>query len=395
MSVTPRRSSGTTTAVVDAPHRSKTREPSDISSRARKLAAEAIGIDSHIDTVQRVLVMGEDLATRWNVGHVDIPRLHEGGTHAPFFALWVPVYFPGSEAVRRTLDLRDAMQSLFDTHKDQVEHATTAADIERIVNTGKIAAFLTVEGGHTIDDDLRVLRMYYQLGIRSMTLTHSRNNNWADSATDEPAHNGLTDFGKEVVREMNRLGMVVDVSHVADKTFYDALEVTTKPVMCTHSSMRALSDVPRNVTDEMLWALAKNGGVIGITFGEGFVNPKDAEALRAAIKIETNAPLLTGRALDDYAAEDVRKLFGTRVKVASTVEDVADHIDHAVKIAGIDHVGIGSDFDGVSGPPNGLDDVSKMPALIAVLLERGYQDREVKKILGENTLRVIREVTGE
>jgi membrane dipeptidase len=395
MSVTQKNTSGIATAVLDASHSSKTGELTDIPARARKLAAEAIGIDSHIDTVQRVLVMGEDLAKRWNVGHVDIPRLHEGGTNAPFFALWVPTYFPGSEAVRRTLDLRDAMQSLFDKHKDKIEHATTAADIERIVKSGKIAAFLTVEGGHTIDDDLRVLRMYYQLGIRSMTLTHSHNNNWADSSTDEPIHNGLTDFGKKVVREMNRLGMIVDVSHVADKTFFDALEITTKPVMCTHSSMRALSDVPRNVTDEMLWALAKNGGVIGITFGEGFVNPKDAELLRADIKVETNAPLLSGRALDDYAAEDVRTLFGTRVKVASTVEDVADHIDHAVKIAGIDHVGIGSDFDGISGPPNGLDDVSKMPALVAVLLERGYKERDVKKILGENTLRVIREVTGK
>ena len=363
--------------------------------RARKLAAEAIGIDSHIDTVQRVLVMGEDLGKRWDVGHVDIPRLREGGTHAPFFALWVPVYFPGAEAVRRTLDLRDAMQSLLDTHKDQMELATTAADIRRIVKAGKISVFLTVEGGHTIDDDLRVLRMYYQLGVRSMTLTHSRNNNWADSATDKPAHNGLTDFGKEVVREMNRLGMLVDVSHVSDKTFYDALSVTRKPVIVSHSSMRALSDVPRNVTDEMLWALAKNGGVIGICFGEGFVNPKDAEALESAIKTETTAPMLSGRALDDYAAEDVRNLFGTRVKVAATVADVADHIDHAVRIAGIDHVGIGSDFDGVSGPPNGLDDVSKMPALIEVLLERGYTERHVKKILGENYLRVIREVTGK
>jgi membrane dipeptidase len=287
------------------------------------------------------------------------------------------------------------MQSLFDTHKDEIELATTAADIERIVKAHKIAAFLTVEGGHTIDDDLRVLRVYYQLGIRSMTLTHSRNNNWADSATDKPVHNGLTDFGKDVVREMNRLGMLVDVSHVADKTFYDALAVTTKPVIVSHSSMRAISDVPRNVTDEMLWALAKNGGVIGITFGEGFVNPKDAEALRSAIQIETNAPLLAGRTLDDYAAEDVRKLFGTRVKVESTVEDVADHIDHAVKIAGIDHVGIGSDFDGVSGPPNGLDDVSKMPALLAVLLERGYAEHDLKKILGGNYLRVIREVMGK
>jgi membrane dipeptidase len=363
--------------------------------RARKLAAEAIGIDSHIDTVQRVLVMGEDLGKRWDAGHVDIPRLQEGGTHAPFFALWVPVYFPGAEAVRRTLDLRDAMQSVLDTHKDQMELATTAADIRRIVKAGKISVFLTVEGGHTIDDDLRVLRMYYQLGVRSMTLTHSRNNNWADSATDKPVHNGLTDFGREVVREMNRLGMLVDVSHVADKTFYDTLSVTSKPVIVSHSSMRAISPVPRNVTDEMLWALAKNGGVIGISFGEGFINPKDAEALESAIKTETTGPALTGRALDDYAAEDVRNLFGTRVKVAATVADVVDHIDHAVRIAGIDHVGIGSDFDGVSGPPNGLDDVSKMPALIEVLLERGYAERDVKKILGENYLRVIREVTGK
>jgi len=373
------------------------RKLNEIPAPARKLAAEAIGIDGHIDTVQRVLVMGEDLGKRLDVGHVDIPRLRQGGTHAPFFALWVPVYFPGAEAVRRTLDLRDAMQSVFDAHKDQIELATTAADIKRIVKAHKIAAFLTVEGGHTIDDDLRVLRMYYQLGIRSMTLTHSRNNNWADASTDKPVHNGLTDFGKEVVREMNRLGMLVDVAHVSDKTFYDALAVTTKPVIVSHSSMRALSDVPRNVSDEMLWALAKNGGVIGINFGEGFVNAKDAEALQSAIKIETTTtgPPLTGRALDDYAAEDVRNLFGTRVKVAATVEDVADHVDHAVKIAGIDHVGIGSDFDGISGPPNGLDDVSRMPALITVLLKRGYAKRDVKKILGENFLRVIREVTGK
>jgi membrane dipeptidase len=373
---------------------SSSRNLEEIPARARRLAAEAIGIDGHIDTVQRVLVMAEDLAKRQDTGHVDLPRLHEGGTHAPFFALWVPVYYPGAEAVRRTLDLRDAMQSLFDAHKDKIELATTAADIRRIVKARKIAVFLTIEGGHTIDDDLRVLRMYYQLGIRSMTLTHSRNNNWADSGTDRPEHNGLTDFGKEVVREMNRLGMLVDLSHVADKTFYDALSVTTKPVIVSHSSMRALSDVPRNVTDEMVSALAKNGGVIGINFGEGFVNPKDAAALQADIKTETTAPLQTGRALDDYAAEDVRNLFGTRVKVEATVADVANHIDHAVNIAGIDHVGIGSDYDGISGPPNGLDDVSKMPALIAELLRRGYSERNLKKILGGNFLRVIHEVTG-
>lgn len=355
--------------------------------------AEAIGIDSHIDTIQRVLVMAEDLGKRHDAGHVDIPRLREGGMHAPFFAFWVPVFFRGAEAVRRTLDLRDAMQSVLDTHKDQIELATTAADIERVVKAHKIAAFLTIEGGHAIDDDLRVLRMYYQLGIRSMTLTHARNNNWADSANDTPAHNGLTDFGKEVVREMNRLGMLVDLAHVSDKTFYDALAVTTKPVIVSHSSMRAISNVARNVTDDMLRALAKNGGVIGICFGMGFINPKDAEALRSATETEAEAPSLTGRALDQYAAENAQKLFGERAKVVATVEDVADHIDHAVKIAGIDHVGIGSDFDGIAATANDLEDVSKMPALVAVLLKRGYSETDLKKILGENHLRVVREVT--
>jgi len=227
-----------------------------------------------------------------------------------------------------------------------------------------------------------------------MTLTHSRNTNWADSASDRAAHNGLTDFGKEVVREMNRLGMLVDLAHVSDKTFYDALAVTTKPVIVSHSSMRAISNVPRNVSDEMLRALARNGGVIGITFGMGFINPKDAEKLRLATDTESEAPTLTGKALDEYAAENAHKLFGTRTKVLATVEDVADHIDHAVKIAGIDHVGIGSDFDGIAATANGLEDVSKMPALVAVLLERGYPEADLKKILAGNFLRVIREVTG-
>jgi membrane dipeptidase len=219
--------------------------------------------------------------------------------HAPFFALWVPVFFQGAEAVRRTLDLRAAMQSVLDAHGDQIALATTAADIERIVKEHKIAAFLTLEGGHAIDDDMRVLHMYYQLGIRSMTLTRARNTNWADSANDKPAHNGLTDFGKEVVREMNRLGMLVDLAHVSDKTFYDAVEVSTKPVIVSHSATRVISNVPRNVTDDMLRALTKNGGVIGICFGMGFINPKDAEKLRSATDTEADAPTLTDKALDE------------------------------------------------------------------------------------------------
>src|SRR5215831_10073016 len=287
--------------------------------RARKLMTEAVGIDSHIDTIQRVM-MGEDLGERHDVGHADLPRLRDGEMHAPFFALWVPVFYQGAEAVRRTLDLRDAMQSVLDAYKDQIEMATTAADIVRIVNAGKIAALLTIEGGHTIDDDLHVLRMYYRLGIRSMTLTHARNTNWADSSSDTPAHNGLTDFGKQVVREMNLLGMLVDLAHVSDKTFFDALAVTTKPVIVSHSSMRAISNVPRNVSDDMLRALARNGGVIGINFGMGFINPRDAEALRSATDTEAEAPTLTGKALDEYAVENAHKLFGTRTKVVATVE---------------------------------------------------------------------------
>ena len=356
--------------------------------------AQMIGIDSHIDTAQRVLIEQANLAERSPRGHADIPRLKQGGVNAPFFALWVPTYYHGAEAIRRTLDLRDAMQRLFDAHPELIALALNASDVERITKSGRIAAILTLEGGHQIDDDLAVLRMYQRMGIRAMTLTHFRNNNWADSSTDKPAHNGLTEFGKEVVREMNRLGIMVDVSHVSDKTFYDALEVSTKPVIISHSSCRAISDIPRNVTDDMLRALAKNGGVIGINFGEGFLNPKDADLLKASIAAISAEPSLTGKALDEYAAQELRRDSNPQ-PTYGTLEDAVDHIDHAVKIAGIDHVGIGSDFDGISSPPKGLEDISKMPALRAALKAKGYSDEDIRKISGLNTLRVLREVTGK
>jgi membrane dipeptidase len=367
----------------------------DYLARARKLATQYIGVDSHIDTAQRELIFHEDLAQRASHGHADLPRLREGGVRAPFLALWVPTYYKGAEAVRRTLDLRDAMQRLLDEHPDQIELAQGASDIERIVRTGKIAAVLTAEGGHQIDNDLGVLREYRRRGLLAMTLTHFRNNDWADSSTDKPAHNGLTEFGKEVVREMNRIGMMVDVSHVSDKTFYDALAVTTKPVIVSHSSCRALSDIPRNATDDMLRALAKNGGVIGINFGEGFLNPKDAEMLKKMIAaISFQVPDLTGKELDDYAAKELERDMTPAKGIAATIDDVVAHIDHAVKVAGIDHVGIGSDFDGISGPPKGLEDISKMPYLVAALLRKGYSDEDVKKIMGGNTLRVMRAAVG-
>ncbi|MBZ5617191.1 MAG: dipeptidase [Acidobacteriia bacterium] len=359
------------------------------------LYAQNVGIDSHIDTAQRVLIDRADLTQRSAVGHVDIPRLREGGVNAPFFALWVPTYYKGSEAVRRTLDLRDAMQGLLDAHPEQIALALTAADVERITRSGKIAAILAIEGGHQIDDDLAVLRMYYRLGIRAMTLTHFRNTDWADSSTDQPAHNGLTDFGKQVVREMNRLGMIVDISHVSDKTFSDVLEITSKPVIASHSSCRAISDVPRNMTDDMIRVLGKNGGVIGINFGEGFLNPQDAELLKKAINsISYNEPSLTGKALDSYAADEAHRDMKPQPTIA-TIDDAVAHIDHAVKIAGIDHVGIGSDFDGISSPPKGLEDISKMPALRAALRKKGYSEQDIRKIFGGNTLRVLREVIGK
>jgi len=360
-----------------------------------RLGAQNVGIDSHIDTAQRVLIDQANIAEKSPVGHVDIPRLREGGVNAPFFALWVPTYYKGPEAIRRTLDLRDAMQRLFDTHPEQIALALTAADIERITRSGRIAAILTIEGGHQIDDDLGVLRMYYRLGIRAMTLTHFRNTNWADSSTDKPAHNGLTEFGKQVVREMNRMGMMVDVSHVSDKTFFDVLAVTSKPVIASHSSCRALSDVPRNMTDEMITALGKNGGVIGINFGEGFLNPKDADALKSAVNsMGFSEPSLTGKALDAYAAEELHRDMAPKPSNA-TIDDAVAHIDHAVKLAGIDHVGIGSDFDGISSPPKGLEDISKMPALRAALRKKGYSDEDIRKIMGGNTLRLLREVAAK
>ena len=364
-------------------------------SLARRIHASLVGVDAHIDTLQRLVNEGVDLSLHQARGHVDLPRLKEAGMRAPFFALWVPTYYQGAEAVRRTLQLRDAMQSILDAHPEQMELATTEGDVRRIAGAGKVAAVLSLEGGHQIADDLAVLRIYYRLGVRSMTLTHFRNNNWADSSTDRPRHGGLTDFGRQVVREMNRLGMIVDVSHVSDRTFYDTLEVTTRPVIASHSSCRALSDVPRNMTDDMIRALARNGIVIAINFGAGFINAGDADALRRRIgALAAVEPGLTGRALDEFAAADYVREYGRMLPASATLENAVAQIDHAVKVAGVDHVGIGSDWDGINSVPAGLEDVSKMPALTAALLRRGYTEDEVRKILGGNLLRVLREVAG-
>src|SRR5215472_11944131 len=362
------------------------------------LFGQTIGIDSHIDTAQRVLIDRADLTQRSPVGHVDIPRLKEGGVNAPFFALWVPTFYHGAEAVRRTLDLRDAMQRLFDTHPEQIAPALNAADVERIARSGRVAAILTLEGGHQIDDDLAVLRMYYRLGVRAMTLTHFRNNNWADSSTDKPAHNGLTDFGKDVVREMNRLGMIVDISHVSDKTFVDVLQTSKAPVIASHSSCRAICDHPRNMSDEMMRALAAKNGVIQINYHVGFLSQEFRSAEKANPELEKAIAMEIQKRCGDR--EGCQLIEGDRITREYVVQGklprvdwtkIIEHIDHAVKVAGVNHVGLGSDFDGAN-MPFGMEDATKLPEITEALLRKGYSEGDVKKILGENTLRVMADV---
>jgi len=364
---------------------------------AQRVHATTLGVDAHNDTLQRILLEGVDIGKRLADGEIDLPRLREGGVHVPFFAMAVPEYYKGADAVRGTLDFRDAMQRVLDKYPDQIELATSANDIQRIVGQKKIAAVLTVEGGHQIADDLAVLRMYRKMGVLSMTLTHFRSNDWADSSTGKAEHNGLTDFGKEVVREMNRIGMIVDVSHVSDQTFYDVLAISTKPVIASHSSCRVFSDVPRNMTDDMLRALAQNGGVVGVNFGASFLNQMEADRLKRAIASRNSLdPELSGAELDQFALKQrVASAYDHPRVGQATLDDAANCIDHIAKVAGVDHVGIGSDFDGIETVSRGIEDISKLPALTSALLKRGYSEQDIQKIMGGNFLRVIRSVVGQ
>jgi membrane dipeptidase len=374
-------------------------DAAQVSARARQLHDQAIVIDTHDDTTQRLLFeKGFDIGVRHGNGNIDIPRMKEGGLDALFFSIWVPSDVTGPPAVKRAMDLIDAVHEAVRTHPNDLMLATTAADIRRAAAEHKIAALMGVEGGHMIDDDLRVLRDYAALGVRYMTLTHFKNNDWADSSTDTPAHNGLTDFGKDVVREMNRLGMMVDISHTSDKTFYDAVAVSRAPVIASHSSCRAISHHPRNMTDDMLRALAKNGGVIMINYEVSFLSEeyrvasekKDGDVVAQldamSKKCGGNEACST---LESARVNREAMMSGALPKV--TWEKIVDHIDHAVKVAGIDHVGLGSDFDGAT-MPIGMEDASKLPKLTEALLQRGYSDADIRKILGGNILRVMEQV---
>ncbi len=370
----------------------------DISPRAKKLHFSSIVIDTHDDTTQRLLTPGFDIGVRHTDGSIDIPRMREGGLGAIFFSIWMSGTVTGPEAVKRSLDQIDAVREMVRTHAKDLVLCTTAAEIRRAHADGKIAVLMGVEGGHMIDSDLAVLRSYAGLGVRYMTLTHSVNDEWADSSTDKPAHNGLTDFGKEVVREMNRQGMMVDISHVADKTFYDALAISQAPMIASHSSCRALCDHPRNMTDDMIKALASKGGMIHINYYMGFLSQEYRDAMKSNPELDKQMQAeiekRCGQNEDCQLREGdnlVREAVAAGKLPRVTWEAIIQHIDHAVKLVGADHAGLGSDFDGAN-MPYGMEDVSMIPKITDALLKKGYSEADIRKILGENTLRVMEQV---
>ncbi|MGH9139951.1 MAG: dipeptidase [Vicinamibacterales bacterium] len=374
--------------------------PADtVSAHAKQLHERAIVIDSHDDTTQRLLFDKTfDIAKRQKNGNIDIPRMREGGLDGLFFSIWVPSDVTGMKAVNTANALIASVHNAVKTHPNDLMLATTAADVRRAASEHKIAALMGMEGGHMINDDLGQLRKYAADGVRYLTLTHFKNNDWADSSTDKPAHNGLTPFGKDVVRELNRLGMMVDISHVADKTFYDAIAVTKAPVIASHSSCRAIANHPRNMTDDMLRALAKNGGVIMINYHVAFLS----EEFRVASEKKSGTVDVAMAAMSKKCGgnEACTTMESERIDHEAmakgelpmvTWDKIVEHIDHAVKVAGVDHVGLGSDFDGAT-MPFGMEDASKLPKITDALIKKGYSDSDIEKILGGNILRVMEQV---
>jgi membrane dipeptidase len=361
----------------------------------------AIAVDMHADTVQRVLDEHVDLQQELKDGHLDAVRAKAGGLDAQFFSIWVEpqLFGPGGDrAVKRADDQIAAVRELAEKHPETWQFATTATDVRHAAAAGKIAALLGLEGGYAIDEKLENVERYYKLGVRYMSPAWSVSTSWAGSSGDEVgANRGLNDFGKNVVREMNRLGMLVDVSHVSDKTFWDIVNTSTRPVVATHSACRALADVPRNLTDDMIRALAKTGGVVNVIFYPEHLEPGwsqkkkqlDAEIAPMVQQASANEP---GDAVHKKLARDrVRAEQYVKRLPPVTVSRIVDHIDHIVKLVGIDHVGIGSDFDGVQATTADLATVADLPNLTKELLKRGYSESDVDKILGGNMLRVMEE----
>jgi len=377
-----------------------------VSARARAIHESAIVIDTHADTPQRFVDENFDIGSTdpKDVGHISLDKARAGNLGAEFFSIWVEPETNQGHFAKRTLDLIDSVYEQASRHPDRMMMAYSVADIERAHKQKKLAALMGIEGGHSIENDIRLLRDFYRLGVRYMTLSWSNTNEWADSSGDinDPKvqhHNGLTDFGKQVVREMNRLGMMVDISHVSDKTFWDAIAVSKAPVIASHSSARALVSAPRNMTDDMLRAVAKNGGVVDVNFFSGFDDQKFWDTAQAQRDVQQAAmheyleKLKAEGKTPTYIDQDrMEREFIAKIP-RPPLKALIDHIDHIAKVAGVDHVGLGSDFDGVSGAtPEGIDSAADLPKITQALLDRGYSAEDIHKILGGNVLRVFAEV---
>ena len=369
---------------------------------ALELHRSAIVIDGHSDTTPWLEDPEWSFAERHEQGHQDLPRMREGGLDAQFFSIYLGKTEGPGRAIREAILRIDAVHELVRRHPDDLILARSVADVRRAAALGKIACLMGVEGGHIIEDSLSALRTFYRLGVRYMTLTHSFHTNWADSSgtseVPEPLHRGLTPFGEQVVWEMNRLGMMVDVSHVSDETFRHVLRVTRAPVIASHSSVRAVADHPRNLSDEMLRALADNGGLVMINFYSGYVDAELVQPLRELfLRLRPEFESLRTRHADDPVGmrRGYRDLLRGEALPAASLDTLLDHFDHALRVAGPDHVGLGADWDGVASMPQGLEDVSRLPALTRGLLARGHAPDVVRKVLGENLLRVMRAVEEE
>jgi membrane dipeptidase len=368
-----------------------------VSERARALHLSSLVVDTHDDTTQRMLAPSFDIGARHAEGHIDIPRMREGGLDALFLSIWIDGRTQGPAAVQKALDQVDVIREAVRTHPADLALASTAAEVRRAVAEGRIAVLMGVEGGHMIGNDLRMVRILGALGVRYLTLSHFYNNEWADSSTDSPVHGGLTAFGKDVVRELNRQGILVDISHVSDRTFYDALEVSRAPLIASHSSVRGIANHPRNMTDDMIRALAAKGGVIQINFEKSFLDQAYKSASEANGGVVAALDTAARKCGDDgecmlreMTAAD-RSL--TRAGVLPRVgwERIVEHIDHVVKLVGADHVGLGSDFDGAT-MPDGMEDCSNLPRITEALVRKGYTEDDIRKILGGNTLRILEQV---
>jgi membrane dipeptidase len=374
----------------------RSREPVKLTDKALALHREALVFDGHNDLPWQFREKADlsfrtlDITRVQKELHTDIPRLRKGGVGAQFWAAYVPTSTAKKgTAVRDTLEQIDVIHRMVRAHPDVFEMASTADDVERIHKSGRIASLIGVEGGHSIDNSLGVLRTYHMLGVRYMTLTHFENTDWADSATDKPRHNGLSKFGEEVVREMNRLGMLVDISHVSADTMRHVLRVTKAPIIASHSSAFALAAHPRNVPDDVLEGVRKNNGVVMVNFYSGFVVPEGARIMKEVGE-------MTAQIYKKYPREsDAREALAAWIKEhpipTGSVHHVVDHIEHIIKVAGIDHVGLGSDYDGITKTPAQLEDVSCYPYITQELLNRGHSKEEILKILGGNALRVLRD----